>query len=59
MGNTLSEERTGTEIYRPINEEDAPLLRKKIHDILMNSKQTINGREIDVNRRKMLIRNYF
>ena len=56
MGNTLSEERTGTEIYRPINEEDAPLLRKKIHDILMNSKQTINGREIDVNRRKMFCR---
>ena len=55
MGNTLSDTRN-SELYKPMGEENAPLLRKKIHDILMQRKETINGREIDINRRKIFCR---
>ena len=57
MGNTLSEARKGQhpEIYKG-ERQGEHLLRKKIHEILMNQKQTINGREIYVNRRKTFCR---
>ena len=55
MGNTLArhDRSTKPEVYDG-NENN--LLRKKIHNILINRKEIINGREIYINRRKTFCR---
>ncbi len=56
MGNTLARHHEGNapEVYN--GNDDEILLRKKIHNILLNQKQIINGREIYINRRKTYCR---
>lgn len=57
MGNTISNDRTTSNkgLYDS-SSDGANLFRKKIHDILVDHKMNINGRELYINRQKAFCR---